>query len=506
MLRLRIRCTIHLQPGRSVHLYSRSCRWNWDIGIKQYDANNASGTLTGHVDFKDFVGGNWLVPIGVEILQNGSMIGAERIYLMFSRKDRHVIRELAKEVAEISALPIMEERKHLWTLHNSLKPCRPLILIFPQGSWRELIRAEDLTCVDEEARNIELALLREIYTFHHFCSDNVVECTWDVHPVIESTGWGLEPHYHNSSDPNGAWGFDPVINKFSDLAKLRHPEIAYDHQATMRSIDQLQDLFGDILEVRFCGIRRVTFALMEQYVKLRGLEQVMMDMYLEPQMLHEAMEFLTQGHKKLIDQIRALNLYRLNNDNTFQSSGGNGYTTDLPAEGFDPDHVRTKDMWAFAESQELAEVSPEMHEEFALSYEKRLLSEFGLNGYGCCEDLTKKLDYVLQIPNIRRISISPWADVDACAEKLGRNYIFSWKPNPSHLVGDFNPVRIREYIHHTIEVAGEGNLEIVLKDTHTCEHHGDRFDQWSRINMEEVLAFAEVEFIRYSSELHFGRK
>ena len=77
----------------------------------------------------------------------------------------------------------------------------------------------------------------------------------------------------------------------------------------------------------------------------------------------------------------------------------------------------------------------------------------GLTGYGCCEDLTRKLDLVFTIPHIRRISISPWADVDACAAKLGDRYIFSWKPHPAHLAGRFDPDRVRAYIRHTLAVS-----------------------------------------------------
>jgi hypothetical protein len=147
-------------------------------------------------------------------------------------------------------------------------------------------------------------------------------------------------------------------------------------------------------------------------------------------------------------------------------------------------------MWSSAEAQEMAQVSPAMHAEFALAYEKRLLEPFGLNGYGCCEDLTLKLDDVLTIPHIRRISISPWANVDRCAAKLGSRVIFSWKPNPAHLVGRFNPEALRAYIRHTIEVAraSGGCLEMILKDTHTCENHPERFTEWTRIAREEVEA------------------
>ena len=129
-----------------------------------------------------------------------------------------------------------------------------------------------------------------------------------------------------------------------------------------------------------------------------------------------------------------------------------------------------------------------MHAEFALAYEKPLLARFGLNGYGCCEDLSRKLDDVYTIPNLRRISISPFAKVDKCAPKLKGDYILSWKPHPAHLVGDFDEGLIRNYIRRTLDLAQDhGNvLEIVLKDTHTCEHHPERFDRWTEICREEI--------------------
>ncbi len=138
-------------------------------------------------------------------------------------------------------------------------------------------------------------------------------------------------------------------------------------------------------------------------------------------------------------------------------------------------------MWASAQAQEMALVSPEMHNEFILAYEKRLLEPFGLTGYGCCEDLTRKLPAALLIPHLRRISISPFADVDRCAEQIQKRCIFSWKPHPAHLVGEFDPEKIESYVRHTLAAAKDCTLEIILKDTHTCEHHPERFDAWSEI-------------------------
>jgi len=400
-----------------------------------------------------------------------------------TEKDRTILRDLAKRVAEIADKPIQAQRRELWKKHNSLQPCRPMMLIFPEGSWGELLPDSVLQCEEQQARGIEWQLRSRIYTEEHFADDTVIEKEWVVQKVISTTGWGLQARHIDSTEARGAWKFDPVIKEPADLKKLRFPEVSYDEKATQRNLTEAQDLFGDILDVKLKGVSHISFHLMNQYTGLRGLAEVMLDMYENPGMLHDAMAFLAEGHRRIVRQYVEMNLLSLNNDGTYHSSGGNGYTDELPAEGFDPNRVRPCDMWASAEAQEMAQVSPEMHNEFILAYEKPLLEPFGLTGYGCCEDLTHKLDYVITIPHIRRISIAPWADVDLCAAKLKGNYVFSWKPKPQHLVGDFNEAALREYIGHTIDVclANGCRLEMILKDTHTCEHHPERFDRWTQI-------------------------
>ena len=405
---------------------------------------------------------------------------------MFTSDDLTLLRDLAKQVADIADLPIMAERREAWKKHNSLQPVRPMVLIFPEGSWRELLPDSALECREEEARRIERDLRSRIYYDEHFLDDTVIEKEWIVPKAVRNSGWGLKEQHIASTEARGAWHFDPVIKDPADLKKLKFPEITHDEAASERNLAEAQDLFGDILDVRQKGVPRVSFHLMSQYTGLRGLEEVMLDMYENPGMLHDAMAFLEEGNKHILHQYIELNLLSLNNDSTYHNSGGVGYTDELPGPYFDPNRVRPCDIWGSAEAQQMAQVSPEMHAEFVLRYEKRLLEPFALNGYGCCEDLTRKLDDVFTIPNIRRISISPWADVDICAQKLQDKYIFSWKPHPAHLVGEFNSHMIRDYIQHTLDATRKCVVEMILKDTHTCEHHPERFDQWTRTARELI--------------------
>ena len=167
-----------------------------------------------------------------------------------------------------------------------------------------------------------------------------MEAEWFVDAAIGSTGWGLEPRWHQSDDPTGARGFDPVLLDRRDLAKLRYPEYTYDKDATDRAAAEMEELFGDILAVKRRGVRHISFHLMSMLTCRRGLAETMMDMADNPQFVHDAMAFFAEGERRRLGFLVDNNLLSLNNDSTYHSSGGNGYTADLPAAGFDPGRVR----------------------------------------------------------------------------------------------------------------------------------------------------------------------
>ncbi|MDD2710746.1 MAG: hypothetical protein PHV34_22425 [Verrucomicrobiae bacterium] len=408
--------------------------------------------------------------------------------MMMSNEDRRVLRDLAQRVAEIAAMPVMAERRDLWRRHNAMEKVRPVIYVNPQGSWGELVSEKSLVCAGEEARGIEQALRWRIHGFEHFASDNVVEAEWVVRKVFYHSGWGLTARRLHGADPRGAFGFDPVIMTPDDLKKIRFPEVRFDAAVTAEKEEIFQSLFGDILKIKVKGVDDFSYHLMNQYSALRGLQEIMVDMIENPQMVHDAMMFFEEGHRRVLRQYVEQDLLSLNNDNTPIYTSGHGYTDQLPRVGHDAGRVQPEDVWGWAEAQEMAAVSPEMHAEFAFPYEKRLLSPFGLNGYGCCDDVTRKLDFVLTIPHLRRVSVSPWANVDLCAQRIKGSVIFMWKPHPAHLVGHFDEEKVRLYLKHTVEVTRAHGcvLEIVLLDTHTCENHPERFDAWTRVAKQVV--------------------
>ena len=58
------------------------------------------------------------------------------------------------------------------------------------------------------------------------------------------------------------------------------------------------------------------------------------------------------------------------------------------------------------------------------------------------------------------------------------------EPDPAHLVGDFDETRIHNYIRHALDVSRNCVIEMILKDTHTCQNRPERFDRWTAIARE----------------------
>lgn len=54
--------------------------------------------------------------------------------MIIMNRDREILRQLATEVAEISASPGMTKLKEDWKRHNALQSPRPMICVSPEGS------------------------------------------------------------------------------------------------------------------------------------------------------------------------------------------------------------------------------------------------------------------------------------------------------------------------------------------------------------------------------------
>lgn len=400
--------------------------------------------------------------------------------------DQRILKSMAYRVHQIAMQPEQEAKRQLWRTHTALKGNIPPVFVSPEGSWTELIPESTLECADPFAREVELELRKRLYR-HDFIHDDVpIEDHYDI-PVSwipVNKNWGL-PVLRKEAAGRGAWHHQPVVEEPSDWKKLKKPSLDVDEQGAAQKAEVLQDAVGDLLKVHVTGIKIFDFHIANIYCGFRGLDNLYMDLMDDEEMVKDVFAFLADGLSGLVQQAREMNLVQLNSDYTYHYTGGLGYCSDLPNDLNAPAQVHQ--VWAAAEAQEYDCVSPEMFARTILPFEKKLLEPFGLNGYGCCDDLTEKLEEVLKIKNLRRVAACPWANLGKMAQRLKKDYILTWKPNPSWLAGEFFDEKgMEQYMTESLLAAKVGYPEIILRDTHTCRNDPRRFSAFVELTRRAI--------------------
>ena len=408
--------------------------------------------------------------------------------LVICRGDREILRRLAGRIAELAARPIEDEKRDLWYRHNALEATRPLIFCDPENGWNEIITDAQIECRGQLAREWEMVLRKEIFWGESMGDDRVTEPYFEIPYVYVESDWGMQ-ETKVGGENGGSYTWDSPLKSYSDLSKLHFPRISVDYEATHNLLSLAKKVLGDLLAVRLKERWWWSLGMTWTLVNLRGLEQIMFDIYDYPDQLHQLMGILRDGTLAKLDFLEENGLLSLNNDGTYVGSGGFGYTRELPQKDFDGKTIRTCDLWGFCESQETTTFSPEMFAEFIFPYQLPILERFGLNCYGCCEPLDKRWYVVKNAPRLRRVSVSPWANLADMADKLGEQYIYSMKPHPGDLaVPSLNEERIRSELRRALQITRNCRVEIIMKDNHTIANNPQNVIRWCQIAREEAEA------------------
>lgn len=414
--------------------------------------------------------------------------------VVLSKADREVLRPLAERVARLADSPRMHQTRQLWKRLNRLEKTRPVIFCDPENGWNEIITEAQMRCQGRLARRWEMDLRKEIFWAEVMGDDKPLEACFDVPYTVSPDDWGLQTVFHRT-DAAGSCVWDaPVKDYDRDLKKLHSPQFEIDWQTTRGCLELARDAFGDLLTVRLKGIWWWSLGVTLPAAMLRGLANLMYDLVENPDGLKALLAIISKGHLEKLDYLEANNLLSLNNDATYVGSGGFGLTDELPQADF-TGRVRCQDMWGFTESQETVGVSPQMYDQFVFPNEKPIMDRFGLTCYGCCEPLHSRWHVVRQHHNLRRVSCSPWADLEKMADYLQDRYILSLKPNPAALaVAELNEEAIRQSLRRAMEITRGCIVEVIMKDNHTLAGRPENAVTWCRIAKEEACR-AAGEFV-----------
>ena len=398
--------------------------------------------------------------------------------------DRTIVRELARRYMAEACSPAQIKANQRMKDTNDLKIVRPVVLI-DEMPWHELSTDPDLAlqCQDARARHAECMLRRALYQKKHFNADLLMPAEWVVRMSYELSPLGISPQIHQTQIRGQAYldamEDESCLDQIIPLTLTAHPE---HDEANMA---YFTDLFGDSMPVRLAGVDYLYSAFWDVLSRLRGLEPIFEDMYDRPEYLHKIMQIMvsrTQAQLDFIEQHLHVDPHIVNLHCTPAAVSG------LAEDGL-------KATWYRGMAQAFSCISPAMFKEFELDYIKPVAERFAYTYYGCCEPLDNRIELIKTIKNLRKIGVSPWANVEVCAEQIGRDYVFARKPNPSHVAIETDPALIRRETEEAVRACLRYGCpaEFVLKDITTISKKPQNLVVWAQTVSDVLDEYYEVK-------------
>ena len=395
--------------------------------------------------------------------------------------DREIMRRLADEYMATALNPVHKEKINLWKSLNRCEMVRPMVTI-DQLPWDELQCPElEVHTIDPYWQNVEGELRKTLYKWTHFPVDMVLDPFISIPKVLHRTGYGLSADATQLGAENStakSYHYENLIQSLNDVKKITDYHITHDEKATMLHLEEAREWFGDIATAKDTG---ATFHLgvWDYLSTLMGVEDAFFALVDQPELMHATMERVTQSTLCAIEDAEAAGFH---DDNATLCHCSHIFTDELLPDSGQGRGPQAKNCWAFGLAQLFTSLSPAMFEEFEFPYISRMAEKFGMIYYGCCDRLDDRLDIVKKIPNVRKVSCSPWSNRKAFAEKIGTKLVMSVKPSPAFLSGDtFDPSAVERDLRDACDLAKQNNvnIEFLLKDVSTVRNDPSRLTQWA---------------------------
>ena len=392
-----------------------------------------------------------------------------------SCKDMAVVQGLADQVAEIAGSDAMEARRQLWRDTYMLRDTDRAPVWF-NGSpryWGAIVDASQLQCEDRLARMMEHQL-RILLEHHSYGDDFIIAPYWKVPAAIsveQPPLWGVEVKRQHASEVGASWTLEPPIQDESDLEKLRMPSWRHDAEETERRLSRHAEILGEAMPVRLNATLPIFPGVARNASDLVGLEGLLVNMALEPEFMHRLMAFLRDSVLHCIDQMEEMGIFTENNDEHIHFSESIR-TTPVGQP------LRASDLWLRTESQQFERVSPGMWREFCLEYQKPIMARFRYVSYGCCENLTDRIDDVLAIPNLRIFVNGPWTDWGNTVEKCADRYALVWRQHAAKVLTSPDLDTIERDLRAGLAQSRGCHRGVVLQEIDTSNGNPQRLRDW----------------------------
>lgn len=407
------------------------------------------------------------------------------------KEDIAVLRQLGREYMECAGLSLQREKMELWKSFNRGDRPRPMVII-DQLPWNELNNTGELTLKVQDPffRSVEQGMRQSLYKWRHFPVDMVLEPFVTIPRAISGAHYGIDSHteYLGTEGTTApSQHYTAVLENPEDVEKIKDMDIREDQEESQRRLQAAKEIFAGILPVQLS--RGVSFHLgvWDKLSTYMGVENIYCDLYDRPEFLHACMRRITDA---TLAGIRQANALKLHDDYANTCHCSYVYTDELLPDFAGGRGSTSDNCWSMGLAQLFSYVSPEVTKEFEIPYISEMAKHFNSLYYGCCDRLDDRLDLILTIPKVKKLSCSPWCDKENYTRQLeGTGIVISNKPNPAFIAGSFDEDIVRRDLRETIDLGKRYRVstEIILKDISTVEGKPERLTRWAEIAMEEAL-------------------
>lgn len=341
------------------------------------------------------------------------------------------LRMLIEKVEKIIRDPKYEELRRFWNDFYALKKTNriPIIITLNMTFFARTLNIDLIDHYQKPEKYIEDSL--KILSFQHkeILDDRVkggIVITYGE--GFESSLFGSKPTFKSDTDP---WVGKPIIKTEEDLENLNYPD--FYESGLMPKILKVYETAEKIVK----GKIPVFFERWDRSpwgiaVHLRGLAELLMDTFRNPDFVHKLLTFITESRMRWErEKERFLG-------------------------------AKTESAYLYNDEVNAQVISPEIYQVFAYPYEKKLADFYskGIFYFHSCGDITPFLDTISTIRGLTRLHISPATDFETAVHKLRRKFVFEKRMHPLNDLGLCDAKTMELKIKEVLKVGRETFMQL----------------------------------------------
>ena len=232
-------------------------------------------------------------------------------------------------------------------------------------------------------------------------------------------------------ESTGAFVSEPFIRSEQDIDRLEIPHFDFDRTLHESRVNVFREIAGEGFVVVDDALPRSIGAPFSTANNLAGVLELLEAFIDRPAFVHKLMDYVADAIIGYTAERRA-------------ALGGAQVGT------FGCDEVSC-DMF-----------SPESYEEFVWPYECRAAAAYDGIYYHSCGNLTPLFEKILEIPNIRRIHVSPWSDMPTAVDVLKDRVVMEKHLAPTVNLNTLSPEDMRAFVRQTTDLGTDYPLDMVV--------------------------------------------